>query len=386
MKKILTAALVLLLLAAVLFAGCGLTELVRFPFFGNTIIFSPFTPDALREPDFVDFRVSRFHYATLTHPQRQAYQQIYNNVFSFPEKIQIPRIGEDELREVLLAVRYDNPILFFLDSTYTYSLGANKSYVFPEYTVPAKTARAQTTALLQRARTLAETAATAETLFDRELVIHDGICGGCRYENGANADNAYGALVEGRAVCEGYSLAAKLVFDLTGIPAFTVRGTAAEPGETPVKHMWNAVKPDADWYFLDCTWDDPVLADGGEYVRHAYFNVDAETLDRTHGDYTLPADIVCDGEASQYFRKKKLFCTASNWEAVIREAVSDAADGTAAEFRFENEALLSEVTARLFTDGGLAQMIPAELENCRWAAQEDALTLQIRFVGAQRNE
>ncbi len=67
-----------------------------------------------------------------------------------------------------------------------------------------------------------------------------------------SAHDAYGALVEGRAVCQGYSDAIKLLCDYYKIPCVCIPGTANGGG-----HMWNAVQmDDGKWYFIDCTWDD----------------------------------------------------------------------------------------------------------------------------------
>ena len=67
-----------------------------------------------------------------------------------------------------------------------------------------------------------------------------------------SAHDAYGALVEGRAVCQGYSDAIKLLCDYYNIPCVCISGTANGSG-----HMWNAVQMDnGKWYFIDCTWDD----------------------------------------------------------------------------------------------------------------------------------
>lgn len=377
MKKRITAALLCLLACLPLLTGCGTT---------GARIFSPYDAGTLRDPDFVDFTVSRYYYRELTRPQQQAYQQIYNSVFSFPDKIQVPRLTEDELSEVILAVKYDNPFLIFLDSAYTYSTGSNRCYVFPDYHETAKTARENVQALLRRAREIAAAAAAQADPFAAELLIHDAICEGCRYESGPDDDNAYGALVVGRAVCEGYALAAKLLLDMIGVPACAVRGKAAEPGETPVTHMWNAVRLDSGWYFLDCTWDDPVLAEGGACVRHAYFNTDAETLNRTHGGYVLPAEIVCDKTQDQYFRRMGLYCTSHTWEDVVRRTMASAERPREAEFCFESEALLTLAAERLFDEGALFDMLPADTGRCRWAAQADARTLQIRFAGEAANE
>lgn len=67
-----------------------------------------------------------------------------------------------------------------------------------------------------------------------------------------SAHDAYGALIEGRAVCQGYSDAVKLICDYYNIPCVCISGTSGNAG-----HMWNAIQmEDGIWYLMDLTWDD----------------------------------------------------------------------------------------------------------------------------------
>ena len=88
--------------------------------------------------------------------------------------------------------------------------------------------------------------------------VHDYLCDTAYYPDLSssdyvdNAHDAYGALVEGRTVCQGYSEAFKLICDIYKIPCVCISGTSNGGG-----HMWNAVQmDDGKWYFLDITWDD----------------------------------------------------------------------------------------------------------------------------------
>lgn len=64
------------------------------------------------------------------------------------------------------------------------------------------------------------------------------------------AFHAYGALMEGKAVCQGYAYAFKLLCDKAQIPCWIVTGFYKEP------HAWNYVWLDGDYYMVDLTWDD----------------------------------------------------------------------------------------------------------------------------------
>lgn len=85
---------------------------------------------------------------------------------------------------------------------------------------------------------------------------------------------AYGALLEGKAVCAGYARAYMLLAQAAGFEVIYV--TSPE-----MNHGWNAVRLDGVTYYIDCTFDDPT-PDMGQYVLHDYCLVTAEQLRRTH--------------------------------------------------------------------------------------------------------
>ncbi len=107
--------------------------------------------------------------------------------------------------------------------------------------------------------------------------LHDYLCKTVYYPDINSADyvtsahDAYGALVENRAVCQGYSDAIKLVCDYYNIPCVCISGTAAGGG-----HMWNAIQmDDGRWYFIDATWNDQ-----GDYgTFYDFFLVGEKSVD-----------------------------------------------------------------------------------------------------------
>ena len=66
-----------------------------------------------------------------------------------------------------------------------------------------------------------------------------------------NSYHAYGALMEGKSVCQGYAYAFKLLCDKAQIPCWIVTGTY---GDEP--HAWNYVWVNNNYYLVDVTWDD----------------------------------------------------------------------------------------------------------------------------------
>ena len=74
--------------------------------------------------------------------------------------------------------------------------------------------------------------------------------------SGTNCSTAYGALIEKKAVCEGYSHLFNLLSRRAGIPSVMVAGST-EAG----LHAWNLVKIHGKYRYIDTTWDDPVHMD-----------------------------------------------------------------------------------------------------------------------------
>ena len=121
---------------------------------------------------------------------------------------------------------------------------------------------------------------TGDTMYDRLVSIHDYICQINTYVAGAPyCYSAYGALVDGRSVCEGYAEAFKLLCDKAGIDCILVTGLSLpdENNDTTEAHMWNFVRmDDGEWYAVDATWDDSDDIAG----NYKYFLVGSETVIR----------------------------------------------------------------------------------------------------------
>lgn len=122
----------------------------------------------------------------------------------------------------------------------------------------------------------ARDAAFAEALPDtsgmsdlqKALALHDYLAQHMYYNYASgntpgDKHNAYNALVEGTAVCQGYTLAYAALLQKAGISVDFAVSDAMD-------HIWNYVQIDGQWYHVDVTWDDP-SPDRAGYVAHRYF-------------------------------------------------------------------------------------------------------------------
>ncbi len=128
------------------------------------------------------------------------------------------------------------------------------------------------------------------TDWDKVKYFHDYIILNTTYDlNAPNPYSIYGALIEGRAVCEGYAKSFSYLASKVGIETILVTGYAGTE-----KHMWNMVKLGNNWYHIDLTWDDPVTSLDDDYIQYDYFCIDTNEIKITHQEihnspfYTLP--------------------------------------------------------------------------------------------------
>ncbi len=101
---------------------------------------------------------------------------------------------------------------------------------------------------------------------------------------------AYGALVLGKAVCQGYTQAYRALLEYCGIPSAYVSSDEMD-------HGWAMIQLGENWYHVDVTWDDPT-PDAPGRVRHRYFLLsDSAISDEEHRHYGWEAEHVCEDTA-----------------------------------------------------------------------------------------
>lgn len=199
-----------------------------------------------------------------------------------------PLSSREDGQTLYRAVLNDNPHFFYVSNAYTlegYKQDDVSYYntIKLTFTADATQRRTAYEAMNKAVDTLMATAPRTDDQFQIELYLHDQLAERCTYDDEAAASKdgthhyaytAYGALAQGKAVCEGYSRAMQLLLKKFNIPCTLVSGTSLENGEN---HMWNLVTINGKSYYLDATWND-----SGDLGRHSYFNITTQQLLRTH--------------------------------------------------------------------------------------------------------
>lgn len=124
--------------------------------------------------------------------------------------------------------------------------------------------------------------------YDKIKTIHDYIINNTKYDLNNNKEiksyNAYGALFNHLATCNGYTDLMALF--LTNMGYENIKVATTSNTNNLEGHVWNAVKLNNEWLHLDLTWDDPVSSDNKDYLYHKYFLINTEELNLADSNIT----------------------------------------------------------------------------------------------------
>ena len=136
---------------------------------------------------------------------------------------------------------------------------------------------------------------------DKVMAVHDYLIDHIEYSNPHIRSFAYGALIEGKAVCQGYAQSLAMILNNLNVECHTI--VAMTKGSNPVLHEWVRVKLDGKWYYIDLTWDDTPWAEDKNYK---YFLINTDMISRDHETgYSLAGGPEVDGSKYLYYAYKK---------------------------------------------------------------------------------
>lgn len=210
----------------------------------------------------------------------------------------------------------DNPQFFYLSRTYHLE-GHNSSNsetitydtLILQFTMSLEQRNTAIQQFEQVTKSILDDCPNDQDEYGKELYLHDSLATRCTYDQDAavltgdtesSAYTAYGALVEGKAVCEGYAKAMQWLLKRANIKATVITGNSLKTGEP---HMWNLVKINAEVYHLDPTWDD-----SDTYLQHTYLNLSSDMIAASHKiDEKQPAATSCTATKDNYFVRNNAY-------------------------------------------------------------------------------
>lgn len=114
-----------------------------------------------------------------------------------------------------------------------------------------------------------------------------------------NSHNAYGALINRKAVCDGFSSAYSLIAQFFGFKTMLVEGKSSYNNTGKVDHAWNIVEYENKFYHIDATWDANTYA-VSKKISYSYFGLDDDEISLDH-DWDYHYTPICNSNKLSYY-------------------------------------------------------------------------------------
>lgn len=222
-----------------------------------------------------------FH-STLEERQKDIVRLILDSLSGYEYEIKLPfSISPDEAETIVDHVLTDYPELFYVGDEYYYTQ-AGESAPVSAITFTPRMPRRQAERIWKQM--MSRTAPLLSSLegksdYQKARLVHDWLAENVSYSLDSTSDyTPYGAILRGKAACEGYAEAYTLLLRQLGVSASVVGGTGVTADGSEA-HAWNIVRINDEYVLVDVTWDDEEESDR---ISHIYFALNDELMGRDH--------------------------------------------------------------------------------------------------------
>jgi len=206
------------------------------------------------------------------------------------------RVGRVAVDKLITYADFDYLSYAADNSDVAAAVGTDKKALWTHYTLcgqyenrTAKSTSAEVTA--QKMIYSIADSITNDSMSDEEKVkaVHDYIVKNTAYDiDNLNAGtipyksyHLEGVIIDHVAVCNGYAESFDVFMEVLGIPCDIVYGIGTNSrGSGP--HAWNRVLLNGTWYYIDCTWDDPLPDRANTVYWYKYYLTTDATFGNTH--------------------------------------------------------------------------------------------------------
>lgn len=198
----------------------------------------------------------KFLYSQLSDEEKRIYVDIVKSLRKLSKSVKVRTVGNNiGFHSIIWAVKEDCPEFFYVNfSAVTVTMnGLSASIYFAFYYN-----NIDIYWLMDELSDIASNLQVTGNIKQDEFNIHKFIVNNIDYNCSGISSDSYtikGALIDKKAVCEGYSKAFKFLCDYAKIPCVVVTGTAIDSSGKNEKHSWNIVKINDDFFHVDCTWN-----------------------------------------------------------------------------------------------------------------------------------
>ncbi len=224
---------------------------------------------------------SRYFYSRLDDNEKKIYDKLLEGWLNYKDCVTVKGVNINvDFDKILKSLFSDNPELFYINPN---AVSINMSPGILAVSVKFLYTQAQSEHFKSEiANVISNVQSLLVSGVDKEKTVHDYIAENVKYSKDLNETAAHtikGALVDGYAVCDGFSKAFKLLCDAAGIPCILISGTATNSNGETERHAWNIVRKNKKNYHVDVTWNSTLSGLSGFPL---YYNVHDGYISRNH--------------------------------------------------------------------------------------------------------
>lgn len=262
--------------------------------------------------------VTRYGREQLTTNQKYLYDAFVQGCANAQESIFIDtssnKVNTDDVETAFMIFYSDYPEYFWITGGWNATIKNNFITIYPEYSMTGSALSSAKSKFNAKVSELISGVSGSD--YDKAKNLHDKVVNLVKYVTTPNDQNAYGALVEGKAICNGYARAYQHLMNQVGIPTWYIRGTSVNPvtGET-IGHAWNIAKLNGSWYYTDVTWDDQDTE-----TFYEFFNITSAKLALTHTTDSLYKQYLpntgSSNDVNYYIKENRYFSSYSRQQLI----------------------------------------------------------------------
>jgi len=257
----------------------------------------------------------------MTSQELEAYDVFCHTISEYRDTIDITHISKNvDIRKIFKAVLDNNPQFFFFNKSFMgkETSSAKRLIKLSDFISKSDAIKMQNeitsvvTPLISVAK--AKGKAPYEQLISayqqmQKHILYDtteleAFSSGKKASN-RNTYNIYGALVQRKAVCEGYASAFQYVVQSMGYKCAVVSGTSRHQHYGILPHAWNLIEIGRNFYHVDLTWDSNQYAESRDY-SYDWFLVGEEDILLDH-EWDLSQTPPATDTSLSYYRRNGLF-------------------------------------------------------------------------------
>lgn len=281
-----------------------------------------------------DFEINRlriknqdFYYNTLNNECKNVYTAIANATKDLKESVKVNEYeyidNQKALEDVEIAMNAffaDHPEVFYVNNQYTI---VTSKILFKDvisvnltYSVASKSELEEKIVAIEKSIDNIMNGVVSNNPIEMQIYLHDNVAKNTEYYDYTKIEdvpqdchNIYGAFINNKAVCDGFTKAMQILLNKKDIESISVLGKL----ETQ-SHAWNLVKLNDNWYHMDLTSNKSIkeTKNNEPIILHSYFNITTEEISKTHTIENAEFIPKCTSDEYNYYKYKDKHITSED--------------------------------------------------------------------------